>query len=132
MSNNVTRSRRLIAMSPMDILWEKQQERETAFILAEEAGKATALTITAILNDYEFTPYEFSTLADASGETTQLAMTVTNKENSKMRFLIIAKNSDGGGVEWQAYCPPFAQESGPIIIAAMQRRLENNRAARAA
>ena len=129
---NCTRTRRMIASNPIDIMWEKQQERETAFILAEEKGKATALTITAILNDYAFTQNEWNTLADASGETMQLAMNVVKKDNVNMRFLIIAKNSDGGGVDWQAYCPPFAQESGPIIIAAMQTRMERNRAARAA
>ena len=129
---NCTRTRRLIATGPLDIMWERQQERESSFILAEEKGKATALTITEILSDYTFTPYEFGTLSDAYGEPSQLAMTVTKKDNAKMRFLVIAKNSDGGGVDWQAYCPPFAQESGPIIIAAMQTRLERNRAGRAA
>ena len=130
--SDFSRTQRLIAISPMDILWEKQQERETSFILAEEKGKATALTITEILSDYTFTPYEHGTLSDAYGEPSQLAMTVTKKDNAKMRFLVIAKNSDGGGVDWQAYCPPFAQESGPIILAAMQTRLERNRAGRAA
>ena len=113
-------------------MWERQKERETSFILAEEKGKATALTISAILNDYEFTQNEWNTLADASGETIQLAMNIVKKGDVNMRFLVIAKNSDGGGVSWSAYCPPFAQESGPIIIAAMQTRLERNRAGRAA
>ena len=85
----------------------------------------------AILNDFSFTPNEWNTLADATGEVSQLAMNIVKNDDVNMRFLVITKNSDGGGVEWSAYCPPFSQESGPLIIAAMQSRLESNRAGRA-
>ena len=129
--SNFTRSRRLIASNPIDILWEKQQERETAFIAAEEKGKAKELAVAAILKDFSFTPNEWNTLADATGEVSQLAMNIVKNDDVNMRFLVITKNSDGGGVEWSAYCPPFSQESGPLIIAAMQSRLESNRAGRA-
>ena len=129
--SNFTRSRRLIASNPIDILWEKQQERETAFIAAEEKGKAKELAVAAILKDFSFTSNEWNTLADATGEVFQLAMNIVKNDDVNMRFLVIAKNSDGGGVEWSAYCPPFSQESGPLIIAAMQSRLESNRAGRA-
>jgi len=129
--SNFTCSRRLITSNPIDILWEKQQERETAFIAAEEKGKAKELAVAAILKDFSFTPNEWNTLADATGEVFQLAMNIVKNDDVNMRFLVIAKNSDGGGVEWSAYCPPFSQESGPLIIAAMQSRLESNRAARA-
>ena len=129
--SNFTHSRRLIASNPIDIMWERQQQRDTDFIAAEEKGKAKELAVAAILKDFSFTPNEWNTLADASGEVFQLAMNIVKNDDVNMRFLVIAKNSDGGGVEWSAYCPPFSQESGPLIIAAMQSRLESNRAGRA-
>ena len=129
--SNFTRSRRLIASNPIDIMWERQQQRDTDFIAAEEKGKAKELAVAAILKDFSFTPNEWNTLADATGEVSQLAMNIVKNDDVNMRFLVITKNSDGGGVEWSAYCPPFSQESGPLIIAAMQSRLESNRAGRA-
>lgn len=122
------RTRKRLSLSPLDeILWNRDQDRQASFIAAEEAARSRTQKIAAVLADFSFTLDETTTLYSADqSRCYQVGQWVVKKANINERYLVIAKLAQAGE-EWSCSCPPFHQEDGPLVIQAVQARVEQNR-----
>ena len=121
-----TRTRRVRGNSPLEeILWNRDQDRQSSFIAAEERAKEAkaAPSVADLLTGYDFARDEWNTLVTAQGVCTQAAMRVTSRSNPADCYLVIARLVEGGA-EWISEGDP---DHGREVIAAVQARIEANR-----
>ncbi len=124
-------TRKRLPLSPLDeILWNRDQDRQNSYIAAQEAARVRTQKIASILASFSFTLDEESTLyAFDRSCCYQVGMSVVSKTDTSERYLVIAKLLQEGE-EWSCTCPPFHQEDGPLVIQAVQTRVEHNRQCR--
>jgi hypothetical protein len=104
-----------------DRLWDRDQQRQSSYIAAEEHARTRTDRIASILAGFTFTQDEQSTLFRA-GLCVQAGMQIVSKSDPRDRYLVTCKLMDGTE-EWSACCPPFRQEHGPLMIAAVRARI---------
>ncbi len=122
------RTRRIVPLTPLEeALWSRAQERETAFIAAQEAARLKAQQTAEVLATHTFHLDEATTLYSGDGTFCyQVGMNVVSKNDCDRRYLVVAKLVEDSE-EWSCTCPPEEWEDGPLIIGAVRARVEQKR-----
>ena len=110
-----------------DLLWDQDQARQSSFIAAEEAARLLHSQAATIRAGYSFLRADDLCLFNPDGTAFRLAMAVIGELDSSIVFC----TQEEGGLVWTAQMRPECPYPAAAYIAAVQARIEANKASKA-
>ena len=109
-----------------ELAWVREQARQNAVIAAAEGAASSDVfySVQDIIARAAFAPNDLETFTDYAGNTLQLAMDITI---DGAVYTVRCVKSDTG-LNWSVCCPASRYHFAPVMIDAVKRRIEQNRA----